>query len=88
MIGDVPDWSDTATIMLLSLDNLAHRYHCLPGEALARATTFDLYVLDLGAKWVKYQQEQADLEARGIRSTNKQPSQDEMLAMIERTRQQ
>ena len=84
----MPDWSDTGTIMLLSLDNLAHRYHVLPTEALARGTTFDLYVLDLGTKWVKYQQEQADLEARGIKTTARQPSQEEMLAMIERTRQQ
>jgi hypothetical protein len=74
--------------MLLSLDNLAHRYHVLPTEALARGTTFDLYVLDLGAKWVKYQQEQADLESRGFGSRRAEPSQEEMLAMIERTRQQ
>lgn len=67
---------------------MAHRYHMLPTEALARGTTFDLYVLDLSAKWVKYQQEQADLESRGISAGPKQPSQDEMLAMIERTRQQ
>ena len=67
---------------------MAHRYHMLPTEALARGTTFDLYVLDLSAKWVKYQQEQADLESRGITAGAKLPSQDEMLAMIERTRQQ
>jgi hypothetical protein len=60
----------------------------LPTEALARGTTFDLYVLDLSAKWVKYQQEQADLESRGITAGARQPNQEEMLAMIERTRQQ
>lgn len=40
--------------MLVTLDNMAHRYHCLPSEALARATTFDLKVLDTGAKYSKY----------------------------------
>jgi len=38
------------------LDNLATRYHCLPSEALSRATTLDLYVLDTSARWSKYQQ--------------------------------
>jgi hypothetical protein len=74
--------------MILTLDNLATRYHMLPSQALASATTFDLYVLDISSKWVKYQQEQADLESRGITAGAKQPSQEEMLAMIERTRQQ
>lgn len=41
--------------MILSLDNLAHRYHCLPSEALARASTFDLYVLDISARWANHQ---------------------------------
>ena len=46
--------------MILSLDNLATRYHLLPSEALERATTFDLYVLDTGARWVRHQQDLAD----------------------------
>jgi hypothetical protein len=43
--------------MVLTLDNLAHRYQCLPSEALDRASTFDLYVLDISAKWHNYQNE-------------------------------
>lgn len=46
--------------MILSLDNLAAKYHLLPSEALERATTFDLYVLDTGARWARHQQEIAD----------------------------
>ena len=47
-------------MMVITLDNLAHRYNCLPSEALARANTFDLYVLDVSTKWFKYQNEQAN----------------------------
>ena len=46
--------------MILSLDNLAAKYHLLPSEALERATTFDLYVLDTSARWVRHQQDVAD----------------------------
>jgi hypothetical protein len=69
-------------MMILSLDNLAHRYNCLPGEALSRASTFDLYVLDVSAKWVKYQQELADGKA-----TKKQPTQQQMLDMVAKVRE-
>jgi len=46
-------------MMLITLDNLAHRYQCLPSEALGRANTFDLYVLDVSTKWFKYQNDVA-----------------------------
>jgi hypothetical protein len=55
---------------------------------LSRATTLDLYILDISSKWVKYQQEQADLQGRGFGSRKAEPSQDEMLAMIERIKGQ
>jgi hypothetical protein len=70
--------------MILTLDNLAARYHCLPSEALARSTTFDLYVLDIGARWSNYQHEKSN----GKSSVKKEPTQDEMLAMIQRVKEQ
>lgn len=51
MIGGDPNWDSQETAMLLSLDNLAKRYGLLPSEALGRATTFDLYVLDVSSKF-------------------------------------
>jgi hypothetical protein len=69
--------------MILTLDNLASRYHCLPSEALARASTFDLHVLDVSARWSNRQQEKT--------SGNKSAanlSQQEMMDMINRTKQQ
>lgn len=70
--------------MILSLDNLASRYHQLPSQALATATTFDLYVLDVSSRWVKYQQGLADGTVE--RQTPKL-TQDEMLAMIKKVKE-
>ena len=49
--------------MILTVHNLAENYKCLPSEVMHRATTFDLYVLDVHTKWLKYQHQ---------RSANKQ----------------
>jgi hypothetical protein len=68
-------------MMILTLDNLAHRYMCLPSEALARATTFDLYVLDVSTKWEHHRNAVANGEVK-----TKQPSQTEMLAMLQQAR--
>lgn len=68
--------------MLLTLDNLANRYNCLPSQALAQGTTFDLHVLDVSAKWSKHQQEVAE----GKSPQAKKLTQAEMLAMIARAR--
>lgn len=65
--------------MMLTLDNLAHRYNCLPSEALARATTLDLMVLDLGAKWSNYQTE---MSQNGGKKPLPRLSQQQMLDMI------
>jgi hypothetical protein len=67
---------------MLTLDNLAHRYNCLPSEALARATTFDLKVLDLSSKYVKYLHDKEN----GITPQAKHPSQSEMIEMLKRAR--
>lgn len=69
-------------MMLLTLDNLAHRYNCLPSEALGRATTFDLYVLDVSARYSRYQNEIQD----GNSPKAKLPSQKEMIDMIAKAR--
>lgn len=69
--------------MFLTLDNLANRYNCLPSEALGRATTLDLMVLDLGAKWHNYQSELA--QNGGVKPTPRL-SDEEMIRMIEETR--
>jgi len=70
--------------MILTLDNLAARYHCLPSEALARSSTFDLYVLDVGARWSNYQHEKAN----GKTPAKKDLTQAEMLAMVQRVKEQ
>ena len=74
--------------MILSIHNLAENYKCLPTEVLERATTFDLYVLDVHTKWVKYQHEQEKARRDGHKVIPKAPrlSQQQMLDMIKRTR--
>jgi len=59
-------------MMVLTLDNLAHRYSVLPSEAMARATTFDIYVLDVSAKWLKYQNTNEEIGATKHNLTQKQ----------------
>lgn len=72
--------------MFLTLDNLAKRYGCLPSEALRRADTLDLYVLDLGGKWARYQQEQADGKVSNRKSHKL--TQAEMQAMLDRVKKE
>ena len=64
--------------MLLTLDNLAFRYHCLPSEALSRANTLDLYVLDVSAKWARHRQDVAE----GRTPDGALPNVEQMKAMI------
>lgn len=69
---------------MITLDNLAHRYNCLPSEALSRATTLDLMVLDVGARWSN----KKSAEASGKKEEIITPklSTEEMQAMIDRVR--
>ena len=67
--------------MILTLDNLATRYHCLPSQAMAQGNTFDLYVLDVSAKWSKRQQDISEGKA-----VEHNLSQAEMFDMIARAR--
>jgi len=73
--------------MILSLDNLAAKYHLLPSEALERATTFDLYVLDTSARWLRYQQEVAESTAKGAPPPRKKLTEAEMKAMIAKVKE-
>ena len=70
-------------MMILSLDNLAHRYHCLPSEVLERATTFDFHVLDVSVRWSRHQQDQANGK---ISAKQKMPGKDEMIQMLKSAR--
>jgi hypothetical protein len=72
-------------MMILTLDNLAQRYKCLPSEALDRATTFDLRVLEVQSQWERRQRDIAE----GKQSAKASPklSQQQMQAMIDRVKQ-
>jgi hypothetical protein len=71
--------------MILTLDNLASKYHCLPSEALARSTTFDLYVLDVSTKWYNHQHERAQNDDSS--TITPELSVEQMQAMIARVKE-
>lgn len=67
--------------MVLTLNNLAEKYGLLPSEAYSRATTFDLYVLDVSTRWFKYQQDVAEGRIAEHNLTHEQ-----MLEMLRKAR--
>jgi hypothetical protein len=72
--------------MFISLDNLAQRYHLLPSEALSRATSFDLYVLNISTLWQNYRQERAERMSRGEPEPAPKLTQAQMQAMLDKVR--
>jgi len=66
--------------MIMTLDNIAHRYGRLPSEVLATASTLDLYVMDAAFSYRDYQQRRADGSAPEL-------STDELLDIMKRAKQ-
>lgn len=66
--------------MFLTLDNLAHRYRCLPSEAMARGTTFDLYVLDISARYQTYVHDREQAKTNGQAPPLRKPLSQQQLA--------
>lgn len=73
--------------MCLTLHNLATTYKMLPSEALEKATTFDLYILDAHTRYVKYQEDLSQGKISPEMSKPRvMPTQKEMLDMVERAK--
>lgn len=68
--------------MILALDNLATRYHCLPSQILSTGTTFDLRVCEVATMWIN-RQNNPDTHSSKLSSDL---SEDQMRQMIERAR--
>jgi hypothetical protein len=76
--------------MILTIDNLACRYHVLPSEAMSRATTFDLHVMDTATRHQRYQQSRAEMEQNlksGRTRPAAPPSVEQMQAMVARAKE-
>ena len=75
--------------MMLTLDNLAHRYHCLPSYVMEHATTFDLRVAEVYNRHAKYSHDKLKAEQKGGTYAKPVPTltQEQMLSMIERAQQ-
>ncbi len=69
--------------MMITLDHLAHRYQCLPSEALSRGNTLDLKVLHLSSAWQRHQHEEAENPGS---SKRKNLSTDQLQAMVDAVR--
>ena len=72
--------------MIITLDNLATRYNCLPSQAMGQGTTFDLHVMDIATRWSNYQHE----KAAGKPGTGRpvpRLSQERMQAMLQRVKE-
>lgn len=69
-------------MMLLTLHNLAKTYKMLPSEALAKGTTFDLYVLDTFHRYSKYQQAKAEGKSVPMGKPRSALTQEQMKAML------
>lgn len=69
--------------MVVTVHNLAKTYKMLPSQALNQATTFDLYVLDVATRHIKYQQDVADGK---VAKKNHKLSQQELMDMLAKAR--
>lgn len=70
--------------MILTLHNLAETYKMLPSEALTKATTFDLYVLDCHLKHIRHMEAQAN--GTEVPKPVKKLTQEEMQQMLDRVK--
>lgn len=86
MIGEDIDWDSQDAFMLLTLHNLAKTYKMLPSEALGKATTFDLYILDAYTRFVKYQEDLSQGKTTPVSKPKNLPTQKEMLDMVARAK--
>lgn len=71
--------------MTLTIHNMARTYKLLPTEVLARATTFDLYVLDTFHRYQTFMDRKNKVNKTA--PIAKTLTQEEMKAMIERVKQ-
>jgi hypothetical protein len=71
--------------MILTVHNLAETYKLLPSEILHRGSTFDLYVLDVYSRYVKYQEAKSSGKAVPV---EKKYTIEELMAMRDRVKKQ
>lgn len=67
---------------------MSTRYRTLPSQVLAKGTTFDLHVANVGLLWEQHQRQLAEAKANGHEVKPKAPklTEQDMLNMIKRVR--
>lgn len=76
-----PDSREMA--MIYMIDSIGKRYGLLPSETMARASTFDLFIMDAALTYENYLREQGDADVNKPKQTL---TQDQMRAMLEKVR--
>ena len=69
--------------MILMIDELSKRYGLLPSEAIARASTFDIWVMDCALSFHKYHEYK---QSHNGKAPVPQYSTDELKSMLARNR--
>lgn len=74
--------------MIMTLDFVAQRYGVLPSHLLTNGSSVDVMVADIAQSYQIEKQAEANAKARGENYTKPvtPPTQDEMLAMLERAK--
>lgn len=70
--------------LILVIDSLGKRYGMLPTEALMRANTFDLYVMDAVLAFENYQHKKAMNNGREVLP---EYTEDELVAMFNKNKE-
>lgn len=70
------------------MDTVASRYHCLPSKILATGDTFDVWIANNAIDLQHRLRERAEALDKGEAVPVKPPTQEEMLALMARAREQ
>ena len=68
---------------MLTIETMAKRYKMLPSEVLARATTLDLYMMDIAISYTNYESSKA---RNGGIADVQDYSQEELLEMMSKVK--
>lgn len=68
--------------MVVSLDRLCSRYHILPSQAILKADTFDMWVMDISLRYDKVQEQKKN----GTYDPNEHYSQDELMDILKKAK--
>lgn len=73
--------------MILLIDTLASRYHCLPSEIVARGDSLDVYIVTEALEIRSYHDRRADALNSGQMPPTKNYTQEQLQEIVKRSKQ-